>query len=125
MGLECNLYAAMVGSFGIILIGYFFGRCRVITPTQGKGISLYMVKIALPALIFKSLVTVEFNKVNWMLWGGIFFAKALIFAIVVILTIIFQKEDKLGKAGLYGIFVTQSNDFAFGIPISKLFYLFF
>ena len=120
MSLELNLYATMIGSFGIILIGYFFGRCKIITVTQGKGISLYMVNIALPALIFKALVITDFKLINWMLWGGIFVAKTFLFTIVVLLSFIFQKEDKFGKAGLYGIFVTQSNDFAFGIPIGKV-----
>ena len=119
MNLELDVYATMIGTFGIILVGFFFGRCRVITPTQGKGISLYMVNIALPSLIFKAMVSVNFASIDWLLWGGIFIAKTFVFIVVVLLTIVFQKEDKFGKAGLYGIFVTQSNDFAFGIPISK------
>jgi hypothetical protein len=46
----------------------------------------------------------------------------VIFAITCLLTIFSQaKRDKaaVAKAGLYGLFVTQSNDFALGLPIMK------
>jgi hypothetical protein len=49
-------------------------------------------------------------------------SKTVIFALTAVLTVFSQpKRDKaaIAKAGLYGLFVTQSNDFALGLPIIK------
>ena len=78
--------------------------------------------LALPALIFISLVEINFSKVNWKFVCLIFFAKLVIFMLVAIATLIITKPANLGLAGVFSIFCTQGNDFAFGYPILSMLY---
>ena len=114
-----NIYPTLIQCFTIILIGYITGRFNIITPSQGKGISLFILNISLPSLIFKAIVEVNFASIDWRLWCGILISKTILFVVVGLVTLCFQKNDRFGKAGLYGIFVTQSNDFAFGLPLCE------
>ena len=113
-----NVYPTLLGCFGIILIGYVFGRLNLITQNQGKGLGSYIARVALPALLFKSLVALDFAKVDWDFWFGILLSKAVLFLIVAFLTLVTTHND-LGRAGLFGIFVTQSNDLALGLPLCE------
>lgn len=118
-----NVYPTLLGCFGIILIGYLFGRLNVITETQGKGLGLYISRLALPALLFKSLVELDFDVVNWNFWFAILIAKSALFVVVAFLSLVVTHpmSDNVGKAGLFAIFVTQSNDLALGLPLCKCF----
>lgn len=112
-----NIYPTLFQCFGIILVGYLTGRLKFITTAGGKGISLFISNIALPALIFKAMVEVKFAAVDWLFWCALLISKAVVFLLVFIVTLIFQKTDRFGAAGLYSIFVSQSNDIAFGLPL--------
>ena len=118
-----NVYPTLLGCFGIVLIGYIFGRLNLITQTQGKGLELYIARVALPALLFNSLVSLDFSKVDWNFWFAILLSKAVLFLIVALLTLVTTQND-LSQAGLYGIFVTQSNDLALGLPLCE-YYIYF
>lgn len=115
-----NLFPALVECFGIILLGYASGRFGFISTAQGKGIGNFVSHFALPALLFKSMVELDFLKVNWKFLAVILIAKGIVFIIVVVLTLILGKPQKYGRAGIFAIFCTQSNDFALGFPICKL-----
>ncbi|XP_070564752.1 lysosomal cholesterol signaling protein-like [Ptychodera flava] len=117
-----NLYPAIIQCFFIILVGYIIGRTRVISPTESKGIGLYVSYIALPALLFKSMIELNFSMVNWVFWSSILLAKTIVYILVFIFTIILDRPVQLGTAGLYSVFSTQSNDFALGYPIIKALY---
>ena len=119
--MSTNIFPTLVECFGIILIGYIAGRFSWFTTSEGKGISLFLSNLALPALVFKSMVTVNFDLINWKLWSGLLLGKLAVFIVTIVISLIFHKSNKFGKAGLYGIFVTQSNDFAFGLPLCKYF----
>ena len=119
--MSTSIFPTLVECFGIILIGYVAGRFSWFTTSEGKGISLFLSNLALPALVFKSMVTVNFDLINWKLWSGLLLGKLAVFIVTIVISLIFYKSSKFGKAGLYGIFVTQSNDFAFGLPLCKYF----
>ena len=59
--------------------------------------------------------------VNWIFLLAILLAKGLVFFGVMIVTMLVSKPLNLGRAGIFAIFCTQSNDFALGYPISKYF----
>eukprot|EP00795_Rhopilema_esculentum_P014885 gene14885-6021_t len=119
-----NVYPTLLGCFLIILIGYVCGRASLISASQGKGVELYITRVALPALLFKSLVELDFSKVDWNFWFGILAAKAILFVIVASLTLLVSQpmSGNLGRAGLFAIFVTQSNDLALGLPLFDAIY---
>ena len=120
MGLSIdNLYPAIVQCFVVILAGYIAGRASLITSSQGKGIGTFVGKFCLPALLFRSMVTLNFETVDWYFLLGIGISKTVVFVGVVVLTLLVKRPLNLAYAGLFGIFATQSNDFALGYPICK------
>uniref|UniRef100_A0A667ZT97 G protein-coupled receptor 155 n=1 Tax=Myripristis murdjan TaxID=586833 RepID=A0A667ZT97_9TELE len=118
-----NLFPALLECFGIILCGYIAGRTGIITSTQAKGLGNFVSKFALPALLFKNMVLLDFGNVVWPFLWSILIAKVSVFFIVLVLTLIVARPDsRFSKAGLFSIFATQSNDFALGFPIVEALY---
>ncbi|XP_062972438.1 lysosomal cholesterol signaling protein isoform X2 [Elgaria multicarinata webbii] len=118
-----KLFPALLQCFGIILCGYIAGRVNIITSTQAKGLGNYVSRFALPALLFKNMVILNFSNVNWSFLYSILIAKAFVFILVCVLTfLIVTPERRFSKAGLFPIFATQSNDFALGYPIVEALY---
>ena len=74
---------------------------------------------ALPALLFKSMVELQFDEVTWSLVLAICLGKVSVFIIVFVIALLIG-GGAMARAGLYAIFATQSNDFAMGYPISEL-----
>uniref|UniRef100_A0A3B3BEP5 G protein-coupled receptor 155a n=1 Tax=Oryzias melastigma TaxID=30732 RepID=A0A3B3BEP5_ORYME len=118
-----KLLPALLECFGIILCGYIAGRTNIITNTQAKGLGNFVSKFALPALLFKNMVLLDFSDVIWPFLWSILIAKVSVFCIVCVLTLIVANPDsRYSKAGLFSIFATQSNDFALGYPIVEALY---
>ena len=114
-----NLYPAIIQCFVIIMAGYIGGRVGLISPSQGKGIGVFVGKFCLPALLFRNMVLLNFSQVNWYFLLGITISKSSVFVIVMVLTLLIKRPHHLGYAGLFAIFSTQSNDFALGYPICE------
>lgn len=112
-----NLYPALIECFGVILLGYITGRLGFISSTESKGLSKFAINATLPAFIFRAIVTLDFSRVTWKFVLVVTLAKSLLFSGVAILTLLFTRN--IGKAGIYGVFCTVSNDLALGIPVCK------
>ncbi|XP_061915460.1 lysosomal cholesterol signaling protein-like isoform X1 [Entelurus aequoreus] len=118
-----KLFPALLECFGIILCGYIAGRADVIPESQAKGLGNFVSKFALPALLFKNMVLLDFGDIIWSFLWSVLVAKVSVFALVCVLTLmVASPENRYGKAGLYAIFATQSNDFALGYPIVDALY---
>ncbi|KAJ3591972.1 hypothetical protein NHX12_007102 [Muraenolepis orangiensis] len=118
-----KLFPALLECFGIILCGYIAGRAHIITSTQAKGLGNFVSKFALPALLFKNMVQLDFSHVIWPFLWSVLVAKVSVFFIVCVLTLfVASPASRFSKAGLFSIFATQSNDFALGYPIVNALY---
>uniref|UniRef100_A0AAY4F019 G protein-coupled receptor 155b n=1 Tax=Denticeps clupeoides TaxID=299321 RepID=A0AAY4F019_9TELE len=118
-----RLFPALLECFGIILCGYIAGRTDIISPVQTKGLGNFVSRFALPALLFKNMVQLDFGDVIWSFLWSVLIAKVTVFVIVCALTLLVANpESRYSKAGLYSIFATQSNDFALGYPIVDALY---
>ncbi|XP_034753739.1 integral membrane protein GPR155 isoform X1 [Etheostoma cragini] len=118
-----KLFPALLECFGIILCGYIAGRADIITQSQAKGLGNFVSKFALPALLFKNMVLLDFGDVIWAFFWSVLVAKVTVFVLVCVLTLmVASPECRYSKAGLYAIFATQSNDFALGYPIVDALY---
>ncbi|KAG1938901.1 integral membrane protein GPR155 [Pimephales promelas] len=118
-----KLLPALLECFGIILCGYVAGRTNIIPSTQAKGLGSFVSKFALPALLFKNMVLLDFGDVIWPFFFSILVAKVTVFFFVCVLTLLVaNRESRFSKAGLFSIFATQSNDFALGFPIVEALY---
>ncbi|KYQ58710.1 hypothetical protein ALC60_02358, partial [Trachymyrmex zeteki] len=112
-----NLYLALIQCFGIILCGYIAGRFGMITKTGTSGLNTFVGTFALPSLIFMSLAKLHFTLVNWKFLLAVLFAKSCVFITVLVVSLVIQKPSNPGRAALFAIFTTQSNDFAIGYPM--------
>lgn len=81
-----------------------------------------MGTFALPSLIFMSMATLDLSSVNWQFLLAILLAKASVFIIVLVVTLLVTKPFDMSKSGLLAVFCTQSNDFALGFPIVAALY---
>ncbi len=112
-----SLFPAIAQSFVIIILGYGFGFFSLISPKESKSIGTLVGNLFLPALLFKNLAILNLSSVSWSFLGGMLVAKFIVFLTVALLTMLLSRPFRVGKAGLFGIFATQSNDFALGLPI--------
>ncbi|XP_051871715.1 integral membrane protein GPR155 isoform X3 [Pristis pectinata] len=118
-----RLFPALLECFGIILCGYVAGRVNIINSTEAKGLGSFVSMFALPGLLFQNMVVLDFAHINWIFVCSILVAKVVVFITVCILTLLIASpESRFGKAGLFPIFATQSNDFALGYPIVEALY---
>ncbi|XP_037089021.1 integral membrane protein GPR155-like [Pollicipes pollicipes] len=117
-----RLAPAIAECFAVILCGYLAGRTGLIRPSEVSGLNKFVGNFVLPALIFLSMANLNFKSVNWGFLMIVYGAKALVFVIVVVVTAAASYPTNLGRAGLYGIFATQSNDFALGYPLVQALY---
>ncbi|XP_060534255.1 lysosomal cholesterol signaling protein [Cylas formicarius] len=117
-----NLYPALSQCFAIIICGYFAGRTNLISETEAKGINTFVGTFALPSLIFMSLAELDLHAVNWIFLLSILISKSIVFFSVIVVTLLVGRPVNLSRAGIFGIFCTQSNDFAVGYPIVAALY---
>lgn len=120
--IDYNLYPALVQVFAIIFIGYLAGSFELITKSQALGLNKFVSKFALPALLFKSIVVLDFSSVNWLFLMSIFFSKSIVFILAITISVITIRPINIGQAAIFAIYVSQSNDFALGAPIINAVY---
>ncbi|CAN7942006.1 unnamed protein product [Ixodes pacificus] len=118
-----ELLPVLVQCFAIILLGYSSGRFGLIGSAETRSLNVFVSYFALPAVAFKSLATIALGQVNWKFLAALALGKAAVFVAVAAVTLLLVRRPlSFGKAGLYAIAATQSNDFGLGYPlISHLF----
>ena len=59
--------------FGMIVLGYGFTRAKVFDAAAGRGLSLFVFNLAIPALLFKTVATMGAQQgAPWELWIAFF-----------------------------------------------------
>ncbi len=59
--------------FGMIVLGYGFAKCKIIDEASGRGLSLFVFNVAIPALLFQTVATLSSQAAApWNLWGAYF-----------------------------------------------------
>ncbi|XP_066587563.1 lysosomal cholesterol signaling protein [Prorops nasuta] len=117
-----NLYLALTQCFAIIICGYIAGRFEVISKTEANGLNTFVGTFALPSLIFMSLAKLDFSLVNLKFFLAVLVAKSCVFIVVLAVSLVIKKPPNPGRAALFAIFTTQSNDFAIGYPMINALY---
>lgn len=92
---------------------------NLLSETEAKGINTFVGTFSLPSLIFMSLAQLDLSSVNWTFLASILISKSVVFFSVIIVTLLVGRPVNLGRAGIFAIFCTQSNDFAIGYPIGE------
>jgi hypothetical protein len=62
--------------FGLITLGFLFAKARIIDAAAGRGMTLFVFNIAIPAFLFRTVATMATPEASpWMIWivyfGGI------------------------------------------------------
>ena len=97
-------------------------RFKLLSSVQSKGLEIFVSTFALPAMIFSALSKLDFQTLSWKFLLAILLTKAILFFAVLVVTLLVNHGHNMGKAAIYAMFTTNSNDFAFGFPILKALY---
>lgn len=119
---DTELYPALIQCFFIISAGYIAGQLNLLTNAHSIGLSRYIGNFALPAIIFKNLVNVQFQSVSWQFLSSVLISKTIVFFLTAILTFIVERPRNYASIGEYAIATTQSNDFPLILPIIEAVY---
>jgi len=117
--MSVDLLPTLLQIFLTVFLGWIAGATNIFGAQQSQGISTFVGKFSLPALIFISLATLDFSDINWSFLLAILISKTVIFTIVCIVEFCVQPASKprAPKAAIFAIFCTQTNDFGMGLPI--------
>lgn len=103
--------------FGLVALGYLSGWTGYLRTEVGDGLSQFAVAIALPLLLFRTMVSADFHgAAPWHLWGAYF--AAVIFAWTagnLVTTRLFGRDAALGVVG--GVSSAFSNTLLVGVPL--------
>ena len=85
--------------FGLIVLGYVFARARVIDAAAGRGISLFVFNIAIPAFLFRTVATIEQQQgAPWLLWFAYFGGLAMAWAVAALASRFIESLNQSGGA---------------------------
>ncbi len=83
--------------FGLILLGYGFARARIIDANAGRGITLFVFNVAIPALLFRTVASMgQQQGAPWALWLAYFGGLALAWIAAAIIS---QRIESLDYSG--------------------------
>ncbi|MEW6629405.1 MAG: AEC family transporter [Pseudomonadota bacterium] len=102
--------------FSLVALGYLAGLSGYLKPASGEGISEFAVNVAMPLLLFQTMVKSDFHGVApWSLWGAYFTAVAITWAAGhLVTTRIFGRDARAGIVG--GVSSAYSNVVLLGAP---------
>jgi malonate transporter len=102
--------------FGLVALGYLAGLSGYLKAEVGDGLTEFAVGVALPLLLFRTMVGADFHgSAPWALWAAYFTAAAVAWiAGHLVMTRIFGRDSQAGVVG--GVATAYSNLVLLGIP---------
>ena len=115
-----DLLTALTTQGGVILIGYFSGAIGLVG--DGRSISLFVARIALPCLLMQQLATAKLNDLNPCFLFIMFLSKLISLSMGSAIASSLLTGSRFKSAALGGLLASCSNDLAFGLPIIRALY---
>jgi predicted permease len=112
------IFTTILPVFGLIALGYLAARLRYITATAAQGLTQFVFNMAIPALLFRTIVLMEQQPVSpWPLWTAMFGGLAIIW---IITTLLLRNADALrGDGGAAASMCASFGNLALlGLPLS-------
>ncbi|WP_027520311.1 AEC family transporter [Bradyrhizobium sp. WSM1417] len=106
--------------FALIAAGYAAVLFRFVSETAHKGISEFAFSIAIPALLFRTIVVSEFSGVSpWRMWGAYYGALALTWVAALTLSALLRQQREDREDGVvFAIGSVYGNIVMLGIPLT-------
>jgi malonate transporter and related proteins len=83
--------------FGLIVLGYAFAKANILDGVAGRGITLFVFNIGIPALLFRTVATMSAQEgAPWALWIAFFGGLALAWILAAIVS---RFVDSLNVSG--------------------------
>jgi malonate transporter len=103
--------------FALIAAGYVAVLFRFVSETANKGISEFAFSIAIPALLFRTVVVSEFPSVNaFQVWGAYYGALALCWIAALLTSSVLRQKREDGP--VFAIGAVYGNIVMLGIPLT-------
>ena len=103
--------------FALIALGYVAVRAGFVSESANKGISEFAFSIAIPALLFRTVVISEFPAVNaFEVWGAFYGALALTWIAALLLSSLLRQKREDGV--VFAIGAVYGNIVMLGIPLT-------
>lgn len=102
--------------FSLVALGYLSGLTGYLKPEVGEGVSAFAVNIAMPLLLFRTMIGADFHgAAPWSFWGVYFAAAIAAWTVGHLLTTrVFGRDSQAGVVG--GVSSAFSNLVLLGIP---------
>lgn len=110
------LVATVLFVFGLVALGYIAGLTGYLKPEVGDALSEFAVGVALPLLLFRTMVGADFHgSAPWSLWATYFSAVVVAWtAGHLVTTRVFGRDSQAGVVG--GVATAFSNLLLLGVP---------
>lgn len=109
------MLCALTTQGGITLFGYFAGSIRLVG--DGRSISLFVSRVALPCLLMRSLAVAKLDDLNYCFLFAMLLSKFLTLVLGGAIGSRLLSGPRLKSAAIGGLLSSCSNDLAFGLPI--------
>jgi malonate transporter and related proteins len=103
--------------FALIAAGYLAVLFRFVSETANKGISEFAFSIAIPALLFRTIVVSEFPTVSaFSIWGAFYGALTLTWIAALLMSSVLRQQREDGP--VFAIGAVYGNIVMLGIPLT-------
>src|SRR6478736_529231 len=105
--------------FALIAAGYASVLFRFVTEAAHKGISEFAFSIAIPALLFRTIVVSEFPDLSpWRMWGAYYGALAITWLVALAISALLRARREDREDGVvFAIGAVYGNIVMLGIPL--------
>lgn len=113
-----SILVTILPVFGLIGMGFLAARLRYITATAAQGLTQFVFNMAIPALLFRTIVAMEEQPVSpWPLWFVMFGGLAIVW---ILTTLVSRQAPELRRDGgaPAAMCATFGNVALLGLPLS-------